>query len=62
MGKLARAVLLAIATVAGALAPAHGQSMLPNIPPPTTIIDRGTAVTHLGWFVIGSVGCGPCRG
>ena len=57
MGKLARAVLLAIATVAGALAPAHGQSTVPNIPPPPTIIDRGTPITPLGWFVIGSVGC-----
>jgi subtilisin family serine protease len=56
MGKLARAVLLAIATVAGALAPAYGQSTVPNIPPPT-IIDRGTPITPLGWFVIGSVGC-----
>ena len=54
MGKLARAVLLAIATVAGALTPAYGQST--NIPPPT-IIDRGTPITPLGWFVIGSVGC-----
>ena len=54
MGKLARAVLLAIATVAGALTPAYGQSA--NFPPPT-IIDRGTPITPLGWFVIGSVGC-----
>jgi subtilisin family serine protease len=56
MGKLARAVLLAIATVAGALAPAYGQSTLPNIPPPT-IIDRGAPITPLGWFVMGSIGC-----
>ena len=57
-GKLARAVLLTIATVAGALAPAYGQSTLPKIPPPpTTIIDRGTPVTPLGWFIMGSVGC-----
>ena len=56
MGKLARAVLLAIATVAGALAPAYGQTV-PNIPPPPTIIDRGTPITPLGWFVIGSIGC-----
>ncbi|HJS62337.1 MAG TPA: S8 family serine peptidase [Pseudolabrys sp.] len=55
MGKLARAVLLAIATVAGALAPAYGQSTVPNIPPP--IIDRGTPITPLGWFVMGSIGC-----
>src|SRR5262245_33625041 len=58
MGKLAGAVLLAIATVAGALAPAHGQSTVPIIPPPpTTIIDRGVPITPLGWFVLGSVGC-----
>ena len=56
MGKHARAVLLAIATVAGALAPAYGQSTVPNNPPPT-IINRGTPITPLGWFVIGSVGC-----
>lgn len=57
MGKLARAVLLTIATIAGPLSSAHGQSTLPNIPPPPTIIDRGTPITPLGWFVIGSVGC-----
>src|SRR5262245_39644784 len=58
MGKLVGAVLLAIATVAGALAPAYGQT-LPNNPrvPPPTIVDRGTPITPLGWFVIGSVGC-----
>ena len=28
----------------------------PTFPPPT-IIDRGTPITPLGWFVIGSVGC-----
>jgi subtilisin family serine protease len=42
--------------VAGAFAPAHGQSTVPNNPP-TTIINRGTPITPLGWFVIGSVGC-----
>ena len=50
-------MLLAIVTVAGALAPAYGQSTLPNIPPPPTIIDRGTPITPLGWFVMGSIGC-----
>ena len=57
MGKRAGAVLLAIAAVAGVLAPAYGQSTVPNIPPPPTIIDRGTPITPLGWYVIGSVGC-----
>lgn len=57
MGRLAGAVLLAIASIAGALAPAYGQSTVPNIPPPPTIVDRGTPITPLGWFVIGSVGC-----
>jgi subtilisin family serine protease len=58
MGKFARAVTLAIAAVAGALAPAYAQSTLPNIPRvPPPIIDRGTPITPLGWFVIGSVGC-----
>lgn len=57
MGKLAGAVLLAIATVAGALPPAYGQSTVPNIPPPPTIVDRGTPITPLGWYVIGSIGC-----
>jgi subtilisin family serine protease len=56
MGKHARAALLAVAMVAGAFAPAHGQSTVPNNPP-TTIINRGTPITPLGWFVIGSVGC-----
>jgi subtilisin family serine protease len=58
MGKLARAVLLAFATIAGALAPAYGQSTQPSIPRvPPPIIDRGTPITPLGWFVMGSVGC-----
>ena len=59
MGKLARAVLLAIATVAGTLAPAYGQTTVPpNIPtPPPTTVGRGTPITPLGWFVLGSVGC-----
>src|SRR4029078_13524892 len=57
MGRLAGAVLLAIASIAGALAPADGQSTVPNIPRPPTIVDRGTPITPLGWFVIGSVGC-----
>src|SRR4029078_12980953 len=56
MGKHARAALLAVAMVAGAFAPAHGQSTVPNNPP-TTIINRGTPIPPLGWFVIGSVGC-----
>jgi subtilisin family serine protease len=34
----------------------YGQSTLPNIPPPT-IVDRGTPITPLGWFVMGSIGC-----
>ena len=58
MGKRAGAAVLAIAAVAGALAPAYGQSTVPIIPPPpTTVIDRATPITPLGWFVIGSVGC-----
>ena len=61
MGKLARAVLLAIATIAGTLASAYGQTTvppnIPNIPPPPTTVGRGTPITPLGWFVLGSVGC-----
>ena len=34
-----------------------GNRRFPTIPPPTTIINRGTPITPLGWFVIGSVGC-----
>jgi subtilisin family serine protease len=61
MGKLAGAVLLAITLVAGALAPAYGQSTfppnIPNTPPPPTTVGRGVPITPLGWFVMGSVGC-----
>lgn len=53
MRKFARAALLAIAAVAGALAPAYGQSTNNPIPP----VDRGTPITPLGWYVIGSIGC-----
>ena len=57
--KVAKAVLLAIAVVTGALAPAHAQSTVPppNNPPVTTIVTRGTAITPLAWFAMGSVAC-----
>jgi hypothetical protein len=55
MRKFAGAALIAIATGAGALAPAHAQTRPNNpIPPP---VQRGTPITPLGWYVIGSVGC-----
>jgi subtilisin family serine protease len=56
MRKIAAALLLAIAGMAGVSAPAYSQMPPPNIPPPT-IVDRGAPITPLGWFVIGSVGC-----
>lgn len=55
MRRLARAASLAIASVAGALAPAHGQSNNP-IPPPQ-IVDRSTPITPLSWYVMGSIAC-----
>lgn len=55
MRKLAGAALLAIVVVAGALAPANGQSTVPNNPTPP--VHRGAAITPLGWYVIGSIGC-----
>ncbi|HET7911220.1 MAG TPA: S8 family serine peptidase [Pseudolabrys sp.] len=58
MRKFAVAVLLALATGAGVLTPAYGQSTVPpGIPPPPTIVNRGAAITPLGWYVIGSIGC-----
>lgn len=58
MRRLARAASLAIATVAGALAPPHGQSVVPNNPiPPPQIVDRGTPITPLSWYVMGSIAC-----
>ncbi|HEY6023466.1 MAG TPA: S8 family serine peptidase [Pseudolabrys sp.] len=57
MRKGAKAALLAIVMLAGALAPARGQSVTPppNNPPPT-IVTRG-AITPLGWYAIGSIAC-----
>ena len=54
--RVAKTVLLAIATVTGALAPAHAQSVAPppNVPPVTTIA-RGAAIPPLGFFVMGTV-------
>jgi hypothetical protein len=63
MRKLAGSALLATAVVAGTLTPAFGQETS-RIPPPIVgdrgpaiVVDRGTSITPLGWFVIGSVGC-----
>jgi len=53
MRELAKAALLAIAIVTGALTPAFSQAT--NNPPP--IVIRGAAIAPLGWFVIGSIGC-----
>jgi subtilisin family serine protease len=55
MQELARAALLAIATVVGALTPALSQWT--NNPTPPPIVNRGTPITPLGWYVIGSIGC-----
>ena len=55
MRKLATAVLLVIA-IGGALTPASGQTNFPPREPGTTILTpRGSAVTPLGWYVMGSV-------
>lgn len=55
MRKLATAALFAIA-IGGALTPAFGQTNFPPREPGTTIITpRGSAVTPLGWYVMGSV-------
>jgi subtilisin family serine protease len=55
MRKLATAVLLVIA-IGGAFTPAFGQTNFPPREPGTTIVTpRGSAVTPLGWFVMGSV-------
>jgi subtilisin family serine protease len=53
MRKVAKAALLAIAVTTGALAPARGQS----VNTPVTIVTHGTAITPLGWFVMGSIAC-----
>jgi subtilisin family serine protease len=58
MRKLARAALIATASIVGALAPAYAQSTVPpNTPPTVTIVTHGSAINPLGWFVIGSIGC-----
>jgi subtilisin family serine protease len=54
MRELARSALLAIAIVVGALTPALGQA---TNNPRTIIVTRGSPITPLGWFVIGSIGC-----
>lgn len=57
MRKVAKAALLALAVAMGALTPARGQAVGPNNPP-VTIVTRGTtAITPLGWFAMGSIGC-----
>lgn len=55
MRKLATAALFAIA-IGGALTPAFGQTNFPpREPQPTIVTPRGSAVTPLGWYVMGSV-------
>jgi hypothetical protein len=54
MRELAKAALLAIAIVVGALTPALSQA---TNNPRTIVIPRGSPITPLGWYVIGSIGC-----
>jgi subtilisin family serine protease len=55
MRKLAAAALLVIA-IGGAHTPAFGQTNFPpREPAPPSISVRGSAITPLGWFVMGSV-------
>jgi hypothetical protein len=53
MRELAKAALLAIAIVIGALTPAFSQATNN----PGTVVTRGMPITPLGWYVIGSIGC-----
>lgn len=56
--KVAKAALLAIAVASGALAPARAQNGTPPAnTPPVTIVTRGTAITPLAWFAMGSIAC-----
>ena len=57
MRGLAKTALLAAAIVVGALTSAFGQSNIPPRQPlpPVIAATRGTAITPLGWYVMGSV-------
>jgi subtilisin family serine protease len=57
MRGLAKAALLAVAIVIGALSPGFGQSAAPNNPTPPVTVLRGTTITPLGWYAIGSAAC-----
>lgn len=57
MRRLTAAALLSIATALG-IVPAFGQAGPPPLPPtPTAVVTRGTVITPLGWYAIGSIGC-----
>jgi subtilisin family serine protease len=60
MRGLVNAALLAGAIVFGALTPAFGQGKLPPRQPlpPAIATTRGTAITPLGWYVMGSLAAG----
>ena len=56
MRGLAKATLIAIAIVAGALTSAPAQQIAPpNVRVPPVVVTHN--ITPLGWFVIGSIGC-----
>jgi len=57
MRGVLRTALLAVAIVIGAFSPTFGQSGPNNPTPPLTVVTRGTTITPLGWYAIGSAAC-----
>ncbi|HXY22392.1 MAG TPA: S8 family serine peptidase [Burkholderiaceae bacterium] len=57
MRGVLKTALLAVAVLIGAFTPTFGQTPPNNPTPPVTVVTRGTPITPLGWYAIGSVVC-----
>jgi len=57
MRGVLKTALLAVAILIGAFSPTFAQTLPNNPTTPVTVVTRGTTITPLGWYAIGSAAC-----